>query len=63
MKITTRDVLTGCAVPLPEFIEVVFGEGYGSVTVMVRDGKVEIRSDGPLSVEPRAANVIWVSGQ
>lgn len=41
------------------FVE--FGQGYSAITVAVRYGVVEVSSAAPIRLEPRAANVIWVS--
>ena len=40
---------------------IVFGAGHDRIAVSVRDGIVEISGEQRLSIQPRAANVIWLS--
>jgi hypothetical protein len=42
-----------------------FGEGHNTIAVAIRDGVIEVRSPygAVIRVEPRAANVIWVSAK
>jgi hypothetical protein len=39
-----------------------FGEGDGRLCVAAGpDGKIEVRSESAMHVEPRASNLVWVS--
>ena len=61
MKAVALDIVTGEEIPLSSSHHVVFGEGQDRITVMVRDGMVEISAERALLVLPVAANQVRVS--
>lgn len=55
-----RNIVTQEATPLPEYCEVVFGEGADAITVSPSSGEVEVWGMRPIALLPRVANVVIV---
>ncbi len=64
MKIIAKHILGDQpAIELNDSFVVEFGEGDETIAVVIRDGKIDVRSPrgSAIRVEPRAANSVWVS--
>ncbi len=47
-----------------DHFDIVFGEGQETISIMERDGHMEVSAaDGQLIVRPRASNVVWIDCQ
>lgn len=55
-----RNVLTKEATPLPDYCELVIGEGQDAITITTYSGEVEVRGMRGLAVIPHVSNVVTI---